>query len=450
MKKKVLIGILVVFVILLLAFSFFLYPKLSIISGFAAKDVCSCVFVAGINEKTAIDEDINFSIFSLAKARVDYKNKSVTATVFGMKPKTAYYQGPTGCAMVNKMKPEEAYKFPGTWNTIKYDSLENWFTYIDTIEYLSKSQQSKLQEAVARAFKENDPEKPVKNTRAVVVLYKGQLVAEQYAPGFNKDSRLTGWSMTKSLTASMFSMLEEEGKIHKEDLTKIPEWQQDDRKNITWEQLLHMNSGLRWKEDLTHLSEMLFNSDDIGGYAIQLPLENQPDTEWEYATPTTNIIATTMRRYFNSTEDYIRYPYEHLFYKIGAYSTIIETDATGSFVGSSFSWATARDWAKFGQLYLQNGNWAGEQILSRDWVDYVRKAAPNSNGLYGAHFWLNKGKKFPDVPTDLYAMTGFIGQIVAIIPSKDMVIVRLGITSKKDGFDFNKWLKEIIDAVEDK
>lgn len=415
--------------------------------------MCSCVFVAGIDEQKVLKEDLNFDILSLATVNVDYENKSVTASVFGMNPKTAYFQGPTGCALVNKMRPEEAYKYTSDWNIPKYDSLENWFSYIDTVEYFSEAQQAKIAKALGEAFIEDNPEAPTKNSRAALVLYKGQLIAEQYAPGFNKDSRLMGWSMTKSLTASMFSMLESEGKVNKTDVTEIPEWQNDERKNITWTHLLHMNSGLRWEERYDNVSDavlMLFNSDAIGGYAIQMPLESQPDTRWNYSSGTSNIIATTMRRYFNSTDEYVRYPYEHLFYKIGANSMVIETDATGSFVGSSYSWATAKDWARLGQLYLQDGKWAGEQILSKDWINFVNEEAPNSNGIYGGHFWLNKGMRYPDAPKDLYSMDGFQGQMVFIIPSKDLVVVRLGLTYNEDDFDFNGWLKDIIDAVESK
>lgn len=181
---------------------------------------------------------------------------------------------------------------------------------------------------------------------------------------------------------------------------------------------------------------------------MQLPLAQKSNTHWEYSSGTSNIIATELRTMFTSTETYIRYPYEHLFYKIGAYSMIFETDAFGQFVGSSYSWATAQDWAKIGQLYIQNGNWAGEQILPKRWVDFVQQPAPNSNNRYGGHFWLNKGGHLSDVPKDMYALEGFQGQRVFIIPSKELVMVRLGLTYNRYDFDFNNWLKEIMVAVE--
>ncbi len=449
MKKTLIISLSLV-VVIAMAFYFLVYPKLLIVSGYAAKNICSCVFVAGIDEQKAKNEDLNFDILSLADLAVDYDNKSVTATVFGMYPKTAYYQGPTGCTMVNKIKPEEAYRYTKDWEVARYDSLANWFEYIDTVEYLGNSQLTKLAEAINGAFIEDNPDGP-KNTRAALVLYKGQLVGEQYAPGFNQDSRLMGWSMTKSLTATMLAILAREKQIDLSAPTGITAWQNDDRQKITWEHLLHMNSGLAWEEVYDKVSDavlMLFNSDAIGEYAMQMPLAYEPNTHWVYSSGTSNILATRMRDYFTSTDDYVRYPYEKVFHRLGMYSMIIETDAYGRFVGSSYGWATARDWAKMGQLYLQNGYWAGEQILPDGWVDFVRQPAPNAGGIYGGHFWLNRGSRYPDAPQDIFSMDGFHGQKVFIIPSEDLVVVRLGLTYNESDFDFNGWLQEIIAAVE--
>ncbi len=448
--KKLLLVLLSLALIAALSFYFFVYPKFIIIAGYAAKNMCSCVFVAGIDEQKVRNEDLNFDILSLADTEVDYARKMVTATVFGLYPKTAWYQGPTGCTMVNEIDPQQAYRYRKDWQVTKHDSLADWFTYIDTVEYLNARQSAALDKALAAAFVENDPGKP-KNTRAALVLYKGQLAGEQYAPGFNKDSRLMGWSMTKSLTATMLAMLVQEGKIDLKSPTGIAAWQHDERRTITWEQLLHMNSGLRWEEVYDQVSDavlMLFNSDAIGEYAMQMPPAYPPNTQWVYSSGTTNIIATRMRDFFATTDDYVRYPYEKIFHRLGMYSMLIETDAYGRFVGSSYGWATARDWAKIGQLYLQNGNWAGEQLLPASWIDFVRQPAPNAKGLYGGHFWLNRGNRYPDAPADIFSMEGFHGQKVFIIPSKDLVVVRLGLTYQESDFDFNQWLQEIIAAIE--
>lgn len=187
---------------------------------------------------------------------------------------------------------------------------------------------------------------------------------------------------------------------------------------------------------------------ELEKYATKLPIEFKPNDHWEYSSGTSNILMTAMRVYFKSTDAYIRYPYENLFYKIGAYSMIMETDAKGNFVGSSYIWATARDWVKIGQLYLQDGNWTGNQLLSKEWVEFVQQEAPNSNGIYGGHFWLNKGKRYRDALADMYSLERFQGQRIFIIPSKELVIVRLGLTYNRADFDFNQWLVKIIQVVE--
>ena len=144
-----------------------------------------------------------------------------------------------------------------------------------------------------------------------------------------------------------------------------------------------------------------------------------------------------------------RYPRSnhHLIDKIGMHSMIIETDMKGKYVGSSYGWATTRDWAKFGLLYLNKGNWNGEQLFDASWVDYIRTPTKLSEGTYGAHFWLNAQGNYPDVPIDLYSANGYQGQYVFIIPSKDLVVVRTGLAEYPE-FDVNTFLSEVIKAID--
>jgi CubicO group peptidase (beta-lactamase class C family) len=152
-----------------------------------------------------------------------------------------------------------------------------------------------------------------------------------------------------------------------------------------------------------------------------------------------------IREQFKSQQEYLNFWYSSLLDKIGMESALVETDMVGNFVGSSYGWATPRDWAKFGQLYLNKGNWNGEQLFDPNWATYVATPTNTSNGRYGAQFWLNAGGYFPDVPTDMYYCSGFQGQMVAIIPSRDLVIVRMGLTEEPN-FDFNGFLKGVIES----
>ncbi|SMD38071.1 hypothetical protein SAMN04488029_3617 [Reichenbachiella faecimaris] len=421
------------------------YPKLVIMSGYSAKIACSCTFIGGLDKETIYAKELNFSPANLVKFEIDTAQQTVTASVFGLQKKTAVYREGLGCALLTELKPKDAYRTNLKLHKTPDDSLLNWF------DNRKKPTSSALSTAINKAFTEVDLRSPTKNTRAVVVLHKGKLIGEQYAPEVNQNTPLLGWSMTKSLTSTLIGLLVDRHKLDIESVTEIPEWQNDERSSITWKHLLQMNSGLRWKEDYADLSDavtMLFNSDAIGQYALSVPAESTPGTLWNYSSGTSNILSSQMRRFFKTKDDYLRFPYDSLFNRIGMYSMLIETDATGAFVGSSYAWATARDWAKIGQLYLQNGVWQGEQIVSENWISFVQEPAAGSEQLYGGHFWINSGGHFPNVPLDAYSMNGFHSQRIMIIPSKDLVIVRLGVTYKRGDFDFNEWYGQVIEAVD--
>ena len=282
-----------------------------------------------------------------------------------------------------------------------------------------------------------------------MVLYKDHLIAEKYASGFTEETKLLGWSMTKSITSAVLGVLEKQGKVDLQQDHLFPEWEEDDRAQITLNDLLQMNSGLAWEEDYTKISDvtkMLFLAEDMTKVQLHKELEGEPGNSWNYSSGTSNLLSGFIRNQFDSHEDYLDFWYTGFIDKIGMHSMILEADLAGNYVGSSYSWATARDWAKFGLLYLNRGSWNGEQILTEDWVEYTSQPAQNSDGIYGAHFWLNAGGFYPDVPRDLYSANGFQGQHVFIIPSKELVVVRFGLVEHPD-FDLNQFLKEIIAAV---
>ena len=177
------------------------------------------------------------------------------------------------------------------------------------------------------------------------------------------------------------------------------------------------------------------------------PLIGQPNKSWNYSSGTTNMLSGFIRNQFKAHQEYLDFWYAELVDKIGMNSMTIETDLAGNYVGSSYTWATARDWAKFGLLYLRKGNWNGEQLLNESWVTYSATPTNGSNGEYGAHFWLNAGGKYPNVPKDLYSCNGYQGQHVFIIPSKDLVIVRFGLAENPE-FDVDTFLKEVLSAMQ--
>lgn len=445
--KKILKLLVLVLVIAFLYFGFTTYPKLDLISGFSAKSVASGHFLdhrpLDLIQKT--DNDIK--MIDLASNSIDEAGKFVTSNVYGLKERKAIYREGLGATLINDdFDVSKPYLLP---KRAKSKTLPFPYGNIDPVDTLfSNVDYSKLKKAVDNSFDKNGGK--TKRTRAVVVLYKNKLIAEKYDTGFTKDSKILGWSMTKSITSSAFGVLAKQGKIDIYKPAPIAEWKNDDRKNITINDLLHMNSGLEWEENYSTIcdaTKMLFQAEDMGKVQMDKPAQFKPNTHWNYSSGTTNLLARILKSQFKTQQEYLDFWYSAVIDKIGMNSMIVEQDMSGTFVGSSYAWATARDWSKFGLLYLHKGNWNGEQILDESWVKYTAMPTNTSEGKYGAQFWLNAGGKFPDVPRDMFYCSGYQGQMVAIIPSLDMVIVRMGLKEEDQGFDFNGFLKGIISSV---
>ena len=421
------------------------YPKLDLISGFSSKSVASGHFLDNRSLDVIEKGDNDIDLIDLADNKINEKEKFTEASVYGLKTRKAVYREGLGAVLVNDdYDASKPYLIPKRNFTINktipfpYGDGEPVKPSFTNIDY------NRLNEAVSKAFEPSIEGK--KCTRAVVVVYKDQIIAEKYAPGFNKDSRLLGWSMTKSITGTMLGILQKQGKLNVNQPAPIREWANDSRKNITIHNLLQMNSGLAWDEnydDISDVTKMLFQESDMTQSQIHKPLVGKPNATWNYSSGTTNLLSGIVRNQFKTHQEYLDFWYSALIDKIGMHSMIIEADLKGNYIGSSYAWANARDWAKFGLLYLHNGNWNGEQLFATTWSKYVATPTPTSNNEYGAQFWLNACGKLPDVPRDVYYADGFQGQRVFIIPSHDMVVVRLGY----DHIDLNALLKEVLGSI---
>jgi CubicO group peptidase (beta-lactamase class C family) len=425
------------------------YPKLSVINGYAAKNLCSCTFIANRDANHVKETDLNVPFIKYANAEVNLEEKSVTSTILSLGSQTAYYNPKTGCAVVSKEDKEEYLKLSFETNN-KYSSVDSLYwpysnEFNDTIP--NNINLNKIKEIVSTHFKENQKEVVV-NTRAVVVVYKGQLIYEQYAEGFDKNTPQLGWSMTKSITNTMVGVLAQQG-LDINTPVNIEAWKNDDRKNITWNNLLQMSDGLEWEEDYSKISDatkMLYKEKDMFSYVVNHKLAETPGEKYVYSSGTTNLLSGLVKQVVGK-ENYLAFPYDKIFSKIGATSMRLETDASGTYVGSSYSWATPRDWAKYGLLYLNDGVWLGEQIFPKGWAKYSGTPIPQSQGTYGAQFWTHTNEGYPDVPTDLYFADGYQGQRVFIIPSEDLVVVRLGLS--KGDVSYNELLKGVIESIKE-
>jgi CubicO group peptidase (beta-lactamase class C family) len=426
------------------------YPKLELISGFSAKSVASGHFIAN-RSKVAIEKsDNDFDVIGWASNQINESEQCATAAVFGLKKRKAIYRAGLGATLINDdfdvTKPYEVPKRIKSRSELPfpYGNIDPKDTVFANVNY------AKLKKAVANAFDVkgyND-----KRTRSVLVIYRDRIIAEKYADGFTKSSVILGWSMTKSITGTLFGILQKQGRFDIHKRAPITEWQNDNRKNITTNDLLHMNSGLEWEEHYDRIcdaTQMLFQSEDMTRSQLLKPAIFKPNTHWNYSSGTTNLLSGILRKQFKTHQEYLDFWYSALIDKIGMHSMLIETDMAGNYIGSSYAWATTRDWSKLGLLYLHKGNWNGEQIFDSNWAKYVSTPTNTSHGRYGAQFWLNTGGHFPDAPRDLYYCSGFQGQMVAIIPSMDLVIVRMGL-KEESHFDFNGLLSGIVGSVKKK
>src|SRR5690554_561491 len=435
--KKTPIAIISLLVIAAAVFYFVIYPKLEIVSGYNAKILCSCLFVTEIDQEKAEAEDLGFSLLWLASNTVDANNKTIRTKVLGMHPKTAIYREGLGCTLVNDQKDNDFLNTGLNTDDLVYAP--------DIWPEAEVKGRPKMQIAINKAF-DDGVKDPIYRTRAVVVIKDGEIVGERYGTGFTKDSKLLGWSMTKSITSAMAGILAKDGFWNASDPMPVEAWKEDDRKNITLKNVLQQTTGLYWEEDYANVStatKMLYSSDNMGEYAASQELESPPGSVWEYSSGNSNILSETIQQAFENTTEYLEFPHRALFAPIGARNFVIETDATNHYVGSSYGYATGRDWAKVGLLYLNMGNWYGNQIIDSAWVAQSIVPVAESSGQYGYQFWLNQGGAFKNYSENAYWMNGFQGQQVSIHPEDDLVVVRIGVTYDQNDFPFDAWMKEI-------
>lgn len=279
-------------------------------------------------------------------------------------------------------------------------------------------------------------------TLAIVVQHRGEVVAEAYANGVTPNTTLISWSMAKSITHALVGMAQMDGLLDVQAPTGIALWQNDDRRLITLQHLLEMRSGLSWIEDYVDGNEsdvidMLFGSgkDDHAAHAMSQPLASTPGSEWYYSSGTTNIVARLLGNALGDKEgssvNMHMYIQKRLFDSIGMSSATAQFDAAGTFVGSSFVFASARDFAKFGELYLRDGMCGAKRILPDGWVDHARAQTvidEETGQGYGAHWWTQPGEDGSLIAS------GYQGQQIYVLPTRDLVMVRLGktISEKRD------------------
>ena len=458
MKKKILIALIIIFSAGLVYGISYAWKSFPLISAYGAKIMCSCVFVAERSEESVLQQELGGFMISLGNFEVDREGQKVTGSVFNTAKRVAIYREGQGCtllsveseASIRSMAYYQAAKPTWKQDTVPWpsgnklnDSMLNLTSY------------RKIQEMIT--YELESEEKKNQLTHMILVVHKGHLVAEGYGNDHDQKTKHTSWSMGKSIISSLVGLQVDQGIMSLDQKSLIPEWS-DDRRNISLTHMLHATNGLDWVEDYSGVSDatnMLFLMPDAAAIASAKPLKYEPGSYFYYSSGTTNIISKILRNQLGE-EKYQRLPYENFFHKIGMHNTVMEKDASGTFVGSSFVFAPGRDWARFGLLMLNKGNWEGEQILSEDWVKFATTPTPAAPlGQYGAQWWLNAGNKenpndklLSKLPNDAFYAGGFEGQWVLVIPSHNLVIVRFGYTPNGE-FSINDFAADVIQIIEE-
>ena len=448
MRKRILSVLSVILIIALGGGLYYIHLLTPIITGYAAKNLASDVFVGNRTQESVEATDLNFSFIKYTKNTVDSQKKEVTSRFLWAKSTAIYIEG-FGCTLVRDTDESTIRSRHYTivpLPVLNPDSIP-WPAgdkIADTIP--AGINMDQLNKALAGVFTDSAGNK---GTFAVAIAYKNQLITEKYRDGFSANNRFLGWSMAKSFTHALVGILVKKGLINADEQADIQDWKNDKRTNITWGNLMHMNSGLKWNENYGRGSDvtlMLHESADMAKYTYKKPLVARPDSLWVYNSGATNIVSYLIRKKIGKDADYYAFPRRELFNPIGMRSAVFETDASGTFVGSSYIYATMRDYVRFGLLYLNKGNWLGNQVLPEGWTDSATKPVNGSDGKYGSFFWLNQSGDYPDVPRDLYMCRGHDGQFIYIIPSLQLVVVRTGF-SKKGDFNYPKFLASVVAAV---
>ncbi|MBO4634898.1 MAG: serine hydrolase [Bacteroidales bacterium] len=417
----------------------YLNSLMPIITGYAAKNLASAVFVSGRDAADAEALDLHFSLIQYTRNKVDFEKGTVTSRFLWGKSVAVYREG-YGVTLLRgkKIAQLKAEVYP----------LPEALPIPDRLLPGDPALAARL-EPIAEVFVDRQAYNGT--PFAFVVLHQGKIVAERYREGMGPDTRFLSWSMAKSFVNALVGIMVKDGLVDIYAPIAIPEWQADGRKAITLNDMMQMQSGLQWNENYGTRSDvnlMLHRETDMGYYALSKPLEFEPGTHWYYSSGSTNVVVRYLRGLFPSQEAFLAYIRERLFGPLGIWNARFEPDMSGTPVGSSYLYVTARDFARFGELFLEDGCVDGEQILPEGWVEYTSTPASDSNGRYGAFFWLNRSLTFPDAPQDMFSCNGHDGQQIFIIPSRDLVVVILGYSPKPDRvINFNALLKDLIDEL---
>jgi CubicO group peptidase (beta-lactamase class C family) len=431
---------------------------LRVATGYVAHNVCSKTFVSGLDPQAVFAEVSDRAgirrLRHLLRFGIDRNARTVDASTLGLFGSRAAFHDGLGC--VDQHGPKEAYVLKSDIEALKAKTPPS-LPEIAGPAVVEPSDPA-LKAALDHAFEE-PPAPPFRRTKAVVVVHDGKVIAERYAPGIDVDTPLLGFSMTKSVVNALIGILTQQGLVTPSMPAPIPEWRRPDdpRREIEVEHLMRMTSGLDLDETNSGFdpSSRMFLENDTAAYAVNTKMIAPLGTRWHYSSPTTQILSRIVRDAVGGPEQTLAFAWRELFNPLGMRNVTLEFDAAGTLQGSTYMLASARDWAKFGLLYLNDGVVGGKRILHEDWVDFCAAATLDTD--YAAGFWTNRsehpnarGRVRLGMPRDSFFASGDLGQRIVIMPSQKLVVVRLGdsVDPTGDIRGVARLVKEVIAAMQ--
>jgi CubicO group peptidase (beta-lactamase class C family) len=435
-------------------------------AAIGAHHICSGLWVVGgVYKRTPAEivaQDIApFKDFSWEKSfeyTVDTDRRTVTVTSPGQPPRMAKFNGDQGCAIMPRGETTLHFTPTPVPRTLPDAATQAWPT---GDMGAASPMPAGVDTAAVNAALDWGMAQTQHNTRAIVALYKDKIVGERYAPGWTKDTPQISWSEGKSITAALVGILVRQGRLNVDDYAPVKEWRgaNDPRGQIRVRDLLHMSSGLDFgnlglsgPESYTRANKHMrvyFDGLNVFDHSVNNAQEIPPNSEWRYRNSDPLTLGRIVRETVEARgESYLTFPQRELFDPIGVRHAVLETDAWGNFVMTGFDYLSARDWARFGLLHLHDGVWQGKRILPEGWVQFISTPAPadKSRG-YGGLFWLNRGGAWKGVPEDAYMSSGHMGQHTMVIPSRDVVVVRMGPSPGGSQTYLSELVSKILDGL---
>ena len=431
---------------------------LRVATGVVAHNVCSKAFVSGLDPQTVFSETVERDglrrLRRMLRFQIDRDARTVDASAAWMFGSHAVYHEGFGCVL--RHGPREPYVLRSDVDALKAPKSPPLLDEIAGPDVVAPTNPA-LKAALDHAFEE-PAEPPFRRTKAVVVVHDGKVIAERYASGIGVDTPLLGFSMTKSVVNALIGILTQQGLVTPSMPAPVPEWRGDLRREIEVEHLLRMTTGLALDETNSGFdpaSQMVYLQDDMAGAVVNAAVVAPPGTRWAYSSPTTQLLARIVRDAVGGPEQTLTFAWRELFNPLGMRNVTLEFDGSGTLQGSTYMLASARDWARFGVLFVNDGVVGGKRLLHEDWVDFSAAATLDSD--YGAGFWTNRseheharGRVRLGIPRDAFFASGDLGQRVVIMPSQHLVIVRLGdsVDPTGDIRGLGRLVKEVIAAVQ--